>query len=216
MAEQTSIIRLDALRAAPVNPEPFPYAVVPDFLSAACASAVIADFPSIHYRGSFPVAQLQGGATFAQLVEEWQGDEVRAALQDKFDVDLTDSYTLVTVRGWSQRRDGHIHTDAKSKLLTLLLYLNPGWQDAGGRLRILYNKRSLDDYAAEVVPTFGTCLMFKVTDNCWHGHTPFIGQRRVLQLNYIRDESARNRHLLRHGLTARLKGLRQRLTSGGR
>src|SRR5205085_10091883 len=119
----------------------------------------------------------------------------------------------LNVRGMTRKRDGRIHSDTKSKFVTLLLYLNPSWQPEAGRLRILNNDHDLEDYVVEIPPTFGACLIFKVTDNCWHGHKPFHGARRVLQLNYIRDEAALQRHQLRHNLTARLKHLKQLFTN---
>jgi Rps23 Pro-64 3,4-dihydroxylase Tpa1-like proline 4-hydroxylase len=96
----------------------------------------------------------------------------------------------------------------------MLLYLNPVWEAEGGWLRILRNSESLDNYVTEIPPTFGTCLLFKVTENCWHGHKPFEGTRKVLQLNYVRDEAALNRHIFKHSVTAKLKTLRERYLKG--
>ena len=207
--KQPAIINLEALSAAPLSAEPFPFVVIPNFLRAEYAAPVARDFPDIKARGSFPLQQTAGGATFKQLAAELSSNALRRAIEQKFALDLSDRHTMITVRGMADKRDGRIHTDTKSKFLTLLLYLNSEWMADGGRLRILKNGRDLDDYVTEIPPTFGTCLIFKVTDNCWHGHKPFHGARRVLQLNYIRDEAALNRHLLRHNLTARLKHLKQ-------
>jgi SM-20-related protein len=215
MTEQPALIQLAALRAAPLNESPFPFVVVPNFLRADCAEAVTRDFPDIRFRGSFPSDTLACGGTFARLISELESDALRAAIEEKFSLTLADRHTLVTVRGMAHRRDGRIHADTRSKFLTLLLYLNPDWQASGGRLRLLRNRHDLSDYVVEVPPTFGHCLLFKVTDNCWHGHEPFAGVRRVLQLNYIRDEAALGRHQLHHHMTARLKQFRQRFMKGG-
>ena len=215
MSEQTALIRLEALCAAPLHESPFPFVVVPDFLRADCMAAVTRDFPDIRFRGSFPSDKLACGATFARLIAELESDALRAAIEEKFGITLADQHTLITVRGRAHKRDGRIHADTKSKFLTLLLYLNADWPARGGRLRVLRNGRDLSDYVAEVPPTFGHCLIFKVTANCWHGHEPFEGPRRVLQLNYIRDEAALGRHRLRHNVTAKLKQLRQRFMKGG-
>lgn len=203
------MLKLAALRAAPLNRDPFPFVVIPNFLDAAHAESVVRDFPDIKARGSFPLTQLTSGPLFQQLTDELASAELRATIEEKFAVDLADRYTMITVRGRAERRDGRIHTDTESKFLTLLLYLNPTWEQAGGRLRILRNGHDLDDYVCEIPPVFGTCLIFKVTANCWHGHKPVAGVRRSLQLNYIRDEAALRRHLLRHNLTARLKNLKR-------
>jgi SM-20-related protein len=214
MDEPLSIIRLEALRETPLNDEPFPFVVVENFLRPEFAAQVVNDFPAINSRGSFPLSEVSGGATFQRLVNELNSAQLKAAIANKFDVNLDDRSTMITVRGQASSRDGRIHTDTKSKFLTMLLYLNPVWEAEGGWLRILKNGKSLDDYVAEIPPTFGTCLLFKVTDNCWHGHKPFKGTRKVLQLNYVTDDAALHRHLLRHSLTAKLKNLREVFVKG--
>ena len=214
MVEPLSIIKLDALREAPLEDHPFPYVVIENFLRAEYAPDVSKDFPEIKSRGSFPVTQLKSGEAFQRLVEELNSASLKAAIAEKFEINLDDRSTMITVRGKASARDGRIHTDTKSKFLTMLLYLNPVWEAEGGWLRILRNGKNLDDYVVEIPPTFGTCLLFKVTDNCWHGHKPFKGTRRVLQLNYVTDAAALNRHLLRHTMTAKLKSLKEVFLKG--
>ena len=216
MSEQLSIIRLDALREGELNQTPFPFVLLTDFLNQEYAEGLTRDFPNITSRGSFPLNEVEYGETFKQLVEELNGPLLKSAIAEKFNLDLNDRFTMITVRGIADKRDGRIHADTKSKFLTLLLYLNPTWEHETGQLRILKNGKDLDDYVLEIPPVFGTCLIFKVTDNCWHGHSTFIGPRRVLQLNYIRDEAARNRHVWRHSFTAKLKKLQQRLVKSKR
>jgi hypothetical protein len=207
MSQQLSIVQLDVLRNAPLHDDPFPFVVLENFLRAEYAAEVSRDFPEIKSRGSFPLTEVSGGAGFQRLTEELHSPLLKAAIAEKFAIDLDDRSTLITVRGQASARDGRIHTDTKSKFLTMLLYLNPVWQAEGGWLRILRSNKSLDDYVTEIPPTFGTCLLFKVTENCWHGHKPFVGPRKVLQLNYVRDQTALNRHLWRHTVTAKLKAL---------
>lgn len=214
MNNPLSIIKLDALREAPLMEHPFPYLIIENFLRAECADEVSKDFPEIKSRGSFPITQLKSGEAFQRLVEELNSPALKAAIEDKFEIDLSERSTMITVRGKAGARDGRIHTDTKSKFLTMLLYLNPGWEAEGGWLRILRNSKDLEDYVVEIPPTFGTCLLFKVTDNCWHGHKSFEGTRKVLQLNYVRDESALNRHLFRHSMSAKLKALREVFMKG--
>jgi Rps23 Pro-64 3,4-dihydroxylase Tpa1-like proline 4-hydroxylase len=112
---------------------------------------------------------------------------------------------MVTVRGQARAKDGRIHTDTDTKIVTVLLYLNPGWKDDGGRLRLLRSSASLDDYFAEVPPEAGTAVFFRCTDNAWHAHTPYVGQRRAIQLNWVTDESVVRHEERRHRLSARLK-----------
>ena len=94
------------------------------------------------------------------LIEELRGDAVREAFADKFGIDLTDRPTTFTLRGMSREKDGRIHTDSKTKLITVLIYLNRDWQDGaeGGRLRMLRSSSDLEDYVAEVPPGFGTMV----------------------------------------------------------
>jgi hypothetical protein len=119
-----------------------------------------------------------------------------------FDLELTDRPALVTLRGQCSARDGRIHTDSRSKILSLLLYLNEGWQSPEGRLRLLRTPYDINDYAVEIPPTLGSLVGFSRGDGSWHGHTPFIGQRRVLQLNYLQSARASWVGGLRHRLSA--------------
>jgi hypothetical protein len=67
-----------------------------------------------------------------------------------------------------------------------LLYFNEDWPHEGGRLRMLRSASDLDDYAAEVVPAGGNLLAFRRSDNSFHGHKRFVGERRILQLSFAR------------------------------
>ena len=96
---------------------------------------------------------------------------------------------MITVRGQARPKDGRIHTDSVTKLVTVLLYLNQAWKGEGGSLRLLRSNASFDDYFADVPPEAGTAVFFRCTDNAWHGHTPYVGPRRALQLNWVTDES---------------------------
>jgi Rps23 Pro-64 3,4-dihydroxylase Tpa1-like proline 4-hydroxylase len=112
---------------------------------------------------------------------------------------------MLTVRGHARAKDGRIHTDSKWKIVTLLIYMNRGWRDDGGHLRLLRSPSNLDDYVADVVPEYGTAVFFQCTDNAWHGHTPFVGERRAIQLNWVESESWVRREQGRHRWSSRLK-----------
>src|SRR2546423_10761073 len=98
--EQPAIINLESLRAAPLSESPFPFVVIPNFLRAEYAESVARDFPDIKARGSFPLRQTAGGATFKQLADELSGDALRHAIAGKFALNLDDRHTLITVRGY--------------------------------------------------------------------------------------------------------------------
>jgi hypothetical protein len=130
---------------------------------------------------------------------------MRAAFEDKFGLDLGGRPTMLTVRGRCGTRDGNIHTDAASKIITVLIYMNPQWEDAGGRLRLLRSPTDIEDVLVEIPPIEGTLVAFRRSDNSWHGHKPFIGPRRVIQLNWVTNRRTKRREVFRHRVSAWLK-----------
>jgi len=203
----SGVLDLDRLLAAPLNRDPFDFIVVDEFLRADALSSVIADFPAIRRHGSFPVESLDYGPGFARLVAALTGSALREAIEEKFGIDLSERPTLLTVRGQSDGKDGRIHTDSKTKIITLLLYMNPIWDHAEGRLRLLRGLADLEDCATEVTPLAGTMVAFRRSERSFHGHRPHVGERRSLQLNWVMDEAVVRRELSRHRWSARLKGL---------
>jgi len=201
------LLDLDAFRAAPLCRDPFDFVVVPGFLRAEARAAVTADFPAIDRPGSFPVRSLRGGPRFDALVAELQSAALTAEVAEKFGVDLAGRPTMVTVRGRVAARDGAIHTDSETKIVTALLYLTDRWDAAGGRLRILRSAEDIDDYAVEVPPDGGTLLVFRRSDRSWHGHLPFEGIRRSVQLNWLTSAAVLRREQARHRVSAAMKRL---------
>lgn len=202
-----AILDMDRLGAVPLERDPFDFVVVENFVCDDALAAILADFPAIRGAGSYPAAILKYGPAFADLVAALTGPELARAVAAKFGVDLTGRPTLLTVRGMGDAKDGYIHTDSKTKIITLLLYMNPVWEHSEGRLRLLRGAGDLDDYACEVAPLAGTMLAFRRSDRSFHGHYPHIGPRRTLQLNWVRDAGVVGRELGRHRWSARLKGL---------
>jgi SM-20-related protein len=167
---------------------PFEFVTVPAFVSGDALSAVNSDFPKMEKAGNFPLEKLSYGPHFKAFVEQLKGEEFRKAVEAKFGMNLKGLKHLITVRGFAENSDGNIHTDVPSKVVTALIYLNEKWDSTGGMLRLLRDGKNLDDYIAEVPPIGGTLLMFKRSDKSWHGHKPFEGVRRTIQINWI-DES---------------------------
>lgn len=203
----SQMLNLQAIEAATVAKDPYPYFVVDQSISGDEISNVLKDFPDIDKGGSFPLDQLPCGPKMDALVKELDSPAFRKLIEQKLDIDLTDRPMTVTARGYSRAKDGRIHTDSKSKLITVLIYLNEDWDAADGRLRVLKNDTDMDDYVAEIPPTAGMLFAFKVTPNCWHGYPPFEGRRQSIQVNFVADDKAFNKHQSRHGLTAKLKSL---------
>lgn len=198
---------LSAFRATPLNRAPFDHLIVPGFVRADARAILNADYPKIDSPGSFPVASVTCGPAFGALIDALRGPEVRSAFEEKFGIDLTGRPTMLTVRGRCGPKDGQIHTDSLDKIITVLVYMNPAWEESGGRLRLLRSGADLEDVLAEVPPLEGTLVAFRRSDNSWHGHKPFIGPRRVIQLNWVKGQWAERREVMRHRLSAWVKGL---------
>ena len=196
---------LAAFRAMPLEREPFQYLVVPAFIKREALSRINADYPKIAERGSFPATQVAYGPAFQALLDQLEGDEFRKAFEEKFGLELAGRPTTTTVRGQCGRGDGKIHTDSLSKIITVLIYMNPTWEKPGGRLRLLRSGSDLNDVLVEVPPVEGTLVAFKRADNSWHGHEPFVGERRVIQFNWVTSEGNRQIAMLRHHASASLK-----------
>ena len=196
---------LAAFRAMPLEREPFQYLVVPAFIKREALSRINADYPKIAERGSFPVSQVTYGPAFQALLDQLEGDEFRKAFEEKFGLELAGRPTTTTVRGQCGRGDGKIHTDSLSKIITVLIYMNPTWEKPGGRLRLLRSGSDVNDVLVEVPPVEGTLVAFERADNSWHGHEPFVGERRVIQFNWVTSEGNRQIAMLRHHASASLK-----------
>lgn len=176
---------IDKFRHVEATRTPFEFVTVPAFVSGEALTAVNGDFPKMDRAGNFQLEKLSYGPHFNAFVEQIKGDEFRQAVEEKFAMNLKGLKHLVTVRGFAEKSDGNIHTDVPSKVITALIYLNEKWDSTGGMLRLLRDGKNLDDYIAEVPPIGGTLLMFKRSDKSWHGHKPFEGVRRTIQINWI-------------------------------
>ena len=177
--------------------------------------AIEADFPKVDLSGSFPRPTLKYGPAFRDFMAAIQGSAFRDAVAEKFRIDLSTRPTMVTVRGMSKSSDGQIHTDSRTKLITVLIYMNGKWEFPGGRLRLLRSPGDLNDVIAEVPPDEGTLLVFRNDSNAWHGFEGFTGPRRVIQLNWVTDGGVVWREQTRHKVSAFFKRLVGAQASGG-
>jgi SM-20-related protein len=180
-----SLFDFSALDSAILAREPFDFVIVPNFLTASALAAANRDFPSIKSPANFPREQLQYGPGFAQVLDALDSDEFSERLGAKFGLELIGQPTTISVRKFCEASDGNIHTDHRSKIITALLYFNTDWDHEGGKLRMLRSKKDIEDYAAEVLPVGGTFLAFRRTDHSFHGHKRFVGERRMLQVNWL-------------------------------
>jgi hypothetical protein len=193
------------LEAARLQRDPFDFLLVEDAMYAGRLAEVMRDFPEVPGPGSHPPSELAIEGAFADLLHELDGVRFRSLIEDKFDLSLDGRPTMYTVRGFVRATDGAIHTDSRTKIITVLIYLNEGWSAEGGRLRLLRNGHDLEDYVAEVPPRAGTMLVFRRSETSWHGHHPFQGRRRAIQMNWVVDADVVRREQRRHGFSTRIK-----------
>tara|TARA_Y100001970_G_scaffold127645_1_gene157705 strand:+ start:1045 stop:1671 length:627 start_codon:yes stop_codon:yes gene_type:complete len=201
------LIDSEKLSKASINKDFFPFFHVENiFFDEIDSDSIIKDFPDINDGGSFHVDAIPAGESIRKLIEELESEEFKRILEIKFNINLDEAKVVTTLRGFSRKKDGKIHTDSKTKILTVLLYLNLNWPENRGNLRLLKGNNNLDEYIKEIPCTFGSLVCFKVTDKCWHGFKPYEGKRLSIQLNYIYPK-ALSFHNLRHKLSSYLKSI---------
>ena len=206
-----TVLNLAALQAAPLKTDPFPFFTVSRSINDAMLDRVLTDFPDIGDGGSFNVDDVPVNDDFKAFLNAIDSPDFRQIICDKFSVDVMNLPMMMTLRGYSRAKDGRIHTDSKTKLVTILIYLNTEWPAASGKLRILRDNHNLENYVEEITPGPGSLVAFKVTDNCWHGYPAYEGTRRSIQINFLTSEAASNKHRFFHKLSAKLKAwLRRR------
>jgi hypothetical protein len=206
---------LAAFDAMPLQRDPFDHIVLRNLINPRHLGAILDAFPDVPGPGSHSPAALKIPVPFAGLLAELEGDTFRHAIERKFAIDLTGRPTVTTIRGELRAKDGAIHTDSRTKLITVLLYLNHGWHAAGGRLRLLRSP-NLDDFAVEIGPEIGTLLAFRRTDASWHGHAAFVGPRRAVQMSYVADRATALREERRHRVATWLKRFTREVLRRGR
>lgn len=200
------MINIDLINTTPLKMEPFPYFTIEQSMLDKELMGLVQNFPIINSGGSFNKEDLDLSDHYQSLHDSLNSDSFRQALSEKFNVDVMASPIMLTYRGVSRTKDGRVHTDSKTKLLTILIYFNDGWTAKTGKLRIL-NSDDMNDIAEEVNPTAGCMVAFKVTDNCWHGYPSFEGTRNAIQVNFLANEAASRKHKFFHKISAKLKSI---------
>lgn len=202
------LLDFDRLAAAETQREPYTYFCTDGAISAEAAADIRRDYPQIDRPGYLPLSKLTQTGAFQQIIEDLQSERLREVLSDRLEIDLEDRPRMITVRRLSQLSDGPIHNDSKSKLLTMLLYLNADWNGTSdGCIRVLNGPDDFDDYTVEVPPLAGTVFAFKRSDTSWHGHLPFAGERYVIQTTFLTSQDELDRKENRGGLQYFLKKL---------
>jgi hypothetical protein len=190
--------------------EPFAFVVATHQLPDSARAELARDFPKYAEAGFFPYAAEDCGPSVNRLVDEITSRAFADALGERLGLPNLGSFpTLVTICRALNKRHGTIHTDSKSKVATALLYLNESWPDTSdGCFRFLHRIDDIDSLAApEVKPLYGTIAAFRRADNSFHGHLPFEGERRVVQIAWLISEEEKLRKTQRGKLSRFFKRL---------
>jgi len=179
-----------------IRHEPFSFMIAHGQLPDEARSELERDFPQYGSAGFFPYDASDCGPSVNELVAQMTSREFSAAIGRHLGIEGLENYpTLVTLCRLLNRRHGTIHTDSKSKIATALIYLNPMWPDTSdGCLRFLRSINDIDDLVApELKPLYGEFAVFRRAENSFHGHLPYEGERRVIQVAWLTSEEEKAR-----------------------
>ncbi|HET7562902.1 MAG TPA: 2OG-Fe(II) oxygenase [Rhodanobacteraceae bacterium] len=193
-----------------IGKEPFSFLIAHGQLPEHARADLDRDFPKYSGAGFFPYHEEECGPAIRELVNAVTSPAFASAVGAKLDIDNLGQYpTLVTICRHLNKRHGTIHTDSKSKVATALIYLNPSWHDTSdGCLRFLAKIDDIDTaIAPEVKPLYGEFVVFKRADNSFHGHLPYEGERRVIQVAWLTSEEEKLRKTQRGTTTRFMKKL---------
>lgn len=203
-----SVVNVEAVRNAPRSHEPYDYFLGSGILKDEAIPDLKRDFPTIDKPGYLTVNEVQLKGRFKTLIDELESPEFTEEISRKWGKDMHPYPRLTTIMKRSQPKYGAIHTDGPSKVMTMLVYMNDDWgQDDGGRLRVLYDGERFEPYAVEVPPVMGTVFGFLRSDNSWHGHRPFVGERKVVQIAWVTNAEELERKKRHNKMAQFFKGL---------
>ncbi len=92
-----SILDVQAVRAAPVSREPYPYTLGTDILAPEAIDGIRRDFPDIVKPGYLTVDEVALRGRFKVLIDELESDAFSKILGEKFGVDLVSCPRLTTI-----------------------------------------------------------------------------------------------------------------------
>ncbi len=176
--------------------QPFAYLIATDVVDAAARIALSEGFPASKQAGFIPHEPTDCGADLNRLIAEITVPLFADALGARLGVPhMSDFPVLVTICTRLNKRHGTIHTDSRSKIASALLYLNEDWvPGSAGSLRLLADGDDIESLLTpEIPPLYGTLVAFRRSENSFHGHLPFEGERRVIQFAWLADRDALER-----------------------
>ncbi|WP_342278655.1 2OG-Fe(II) oxygenase [Candidatus Tisiphia endosymbiont of Myopa tessellatipennis] len=212
-----ALLNFDELESALVSNSPYTYMVAKNVINIDKKDIISIDYPQIKSAGFFPLESIKYEGVFKNLIQELQAPKLADILTKKLKIELKDKPFMITIRRWSTKSDGRIHNDSKSKIVTALLYLNDNWLQGkdGGSFRVLKDKKTFESAAAIIPPEFGSFVVFVRSENSWHGHMPFEGERRVIQITWLNSIENIERKNKRGKLTLFLKNIFSRSVNVG-
>ena len=193
-----------------VQHQPFPFMMAHGQLPDEMREDLDRDFPRYASAGFFPYDPADCGPSVNALIGNMTSPAFARAVGERLGIDHLDQYpTLVTLCRLLNKRHGTIHTDSKSKVATALIYLNAQWPDTSdGCLRFLHKIDDIDSIAApELAPLYGEFAVFKRCENSFHGHLPYEGERRVIQVAWLISEEEKLRKTKRGNFSRMFKKL---------
>lgn len=170
--------------------EPFPHAVIDNFLPLDTANRIVDLFPKpgdIDWtRFADTTGHKLASSNVDQLPQELRNifSMLNSATMLSFLENLTGIEGLIPdpwyeggglhqiTRGGFLKvhADFNYHNRLKlDRRINLLLYLNPSWQDSYGGCLELWN-RDMTGKVREVLPLHNRCVIFNTTDDAYHGH----------------------------------------------
>lgn len=180
----------DSLAQSYRSADPFPHAVIDDFVEPAVVRAVVAEYPQdraewdlyLDEGNSNKLAisdETRLGPTARRLIAELNGGPMVRFLEALTGVTglVPDPHLLGG--GLHQLDPGgflRVHADFNhhphlklDRRLNFLLYLNEGWQEDWGGALELWN-RDMSERVRRVVPVAGRAVVFSTTSTSYHGN----------------------------------------------
>lgn len=223
----------ESLAQAYRSADPFPHAVIDDFVPADVVRAVVAEYP--RDRAEWDLYLDEGnsnklaisdetrlGPTSRQLVAELNGGAMIRFLEAMTGIAglVPDPHLLGG--GLHQLDPGgflRVHADFNhhphlklDRRLNFLLYLNEGWQDGWGGALELWDE-AMADRVQRIVPVAGRAVVFSTTSKSYHGNPEPVAcpegmARRSIALYYYTNGRPEEERAERHNTLYQTPGER--------
>ena len=178
---------LAALRAATLNDDPWPHAVLTaTFTDEATTAALTQSFPSTGFTPARQdtadkhfVNEVRNDVSSPDLAPPWRAliqqvttDGYRTALEQLTGIDL--SAGIVRAAFWRYGPECWLspHPDDASKFLSHVMYFNADWPADGGGHLLINRSNDMTDIHVQVTPVAGSSVVIVRSDTSWHAVQP--------------------------------------------